>query len=298
MRPVNAAGGPAHRANGRAESAMRILKLIMPALLALPVAASAQLDVSLTLPNKVLLRAEDVPAVITIRNNTGMTIPTGGAAGYGLDFEIKDTEGLSALPHESHRPVAPVLPPGASVTFTNNLFQCYQLMDISQAGVVARVDYGGTRYLSTREFINIQDGVEVARLEVPQGGRTLVHLLRTLNRGGHEHLFLRVDDQAGGWTFGAVDLGFVLRTASPPQLMLDGQHRTHILHRSGPTQFSYHVADPDGTLQKLENFTGDYKVIRMIASADGAITVSGRPADKSERPQVLQATPFRPDLHR
>jgi len=255
------------------------------------------MDVSLTLPNKVVLRAESVPAIVTVKNNTGMKIPVGGTNGYVLRFEIKSADGQSVLPNEKNQPLALELQPGSVVTMTNDLFQCYRIIDINQASVLARVDYGDTSYLSAKEFLNVQDGAELARLKVPNGERMLVQALYTLNRGGHEHVLLRVDDKEGGWTYGATDLGIILRS-TPPQMMLDQQGRTHILHRSGPTKYSYHIVSSDGSLLKLENFVGDYKVVRMVAGANGEISVNGKPAEKSDQPEMLRATPFLPDLHR
>lgn len=273
----------------------RILSLLLVPLAVVP-SARAQLEVSLQLPNVVVLRAEDVPAIVTIRNQTGRQIPVGGKDGYDLIFDIKGADGLPVLANEQSPPLAYVLAPGAVTTVTNNLYRCYRIIDTSQASVVARVDYAGTSYLSTKLFLNIQDGAECGRLQVQHGDRTTIQTLRTLLRGGHEHLFLRVDDAAGGWTFGATDLGSFLRT-TPPRFMLDRAGQSHILHRSGPAQFTYHVAGHDGSLLRRENFSGDYKTVSMTAGEKGEIIVNGMPAAKSDRPQILQQTPFRPDLH-
>jgi hypothetical protein len=260
-------------------------------------AARAQIEVSLKMPFTTAMRCEALPASVMIRNNTGVQIPVGGKDGYELRFDIKSTDGTPVMPSEQRQPVAFVLAPGAETVVTNDLFRCYQLVDAQQVNIAAIVEYAGRSYLSRKAYLDLQDGSELARLQVPNGKRTMVHSLRTLLRGGHEHLFLRVEEEAGGWTYGATDLGTVLRT-TPPQFMLDGSGHTHILHRSGPQEFTYHAVAADGTVSKINKFTGDYKVVRMLANSSGEIVVNGMPADKTDRPPMLQATPFRPDLHR
>ena len=263
----------------------------------IPSAVLGQLQISLEMPNTTVLRCEDVPAIVTIRNNTSLQIPVGGKDGYVLQFDLNSSEGQPVLPNDQNPPLALVLAPGAETVITNNLFRCCKLVDVQQASVVARVDYDGKSYMSRKLFLDVRNGTEIARLQVPNGQRTMVHILGILHRGGHEHLFLQVEDEAGGWIYRAADLGSILR-ATPPQFMLDGSGQTHVLHRSGPEQYSYHVASADGTFVQFEMFNGDYKTVQMSVNDKGEIIVNGMPAEKGDRPPVLQATPFRPDLHR
>lgn len=277
---------------------MKLIRIALPVLLLLlATTARAQLEVSLTMPNTTLLRCESVPAIVTIRNNTGMEIPIGGATGYDLSFEVKNADSQPLRSDDQSPVIATTLAPGATTVITNDLFRCFRLMEIQQASVIARVDYGGRSYISQRIFLDIQNGTEIARIQVPAGNKSIAHILRTLNRGGHAHLFLRVDDETGGWTYGAFDLGTAL-LMTPPQIMTDRAGLTHILHRSGPQEFNYRVADANGTFLKFEQFTGDYKNVHMTVNESGEIAVNGKPTEKGERPSVLQASPLRADLHR
>ncbi len=259
--------------------------------------ARAQLDISLRMPNTTLLRGEPVPAVVTIQNNTAAQIPVGGNNGYNLSFDLRDSDSHSILPNEENPLFTLPLAPGATLVITNDLFRCFKLMGLQQASIMAHADYAGRSYTSKRFFLDFQGGTEIARLQVSSGKETLAHIFLVLRRGAHEHLFLRVDDEAGGWTYGATDLGTILRSV-PPQFMLDSSGHTHMLQRSGPEEYSYRIAAADGTILKHELFRGDYRIIRMSAAPDGTITVNGKAAEIGERPAVLPATPMRPDLHR
>lgn len=259
--------------------------------------ARGQIEVSLVLPEKLFMTGERVPAVVTIKNNTSAEVPVGGTGGHTLEFDVKNADGHPVSERAGHPPVTRTLPAGGSLTITNDLFLCFELLDQRQVGVAAVVGFQNRNFVSKREYFDLQQGAELARFQVNVGERTVSQTLRTVMRKEHTHLFLRADDEAGGTTFGAVHLGTLLRT-TPPQYMVDRQNKTHIVHRSGPEQFIYHVANSDGGLVRREHFTGDYKIVRLVAGSDGQVTCTGLPGDKKDEPQILQQTPFRPDLHR
>lgn len=262
----------------------------------LVIQARAQLDITMTMPVTTALRYEKLPAIVTLRNNTGTRIAP-GTAGYVMSFDGRtlDSNPVSAgvLPVQ-----APTLEPGASITFTNDLTRVLDLSSVVQFSVMARAEYSGVGFVSQKQFVDILDGVEVARIRAndPKDG-AVNHTLRVMNRDSHEHVFLRVDSEKGGWSFGAQDLGTILR-ATPPSLMLAADGTVHILHRAGPARFIYHQATANGQLLKAQAFQGDFQVVRMTAGADGQIKVIGKPADNADSLPILRQSPFRPDLHR
>lgn len=260
--------------------------------------AQGQLAVNLRLTNTTFLRFEDIPAFVVVKNNTGLAIPAGGNAGYSLTFDIKGSDGqpVGAIEQKDPPPL-PALVPGAETIISNNLFRSYRFSETEQAVVVARVDYAGQSFLSPKVFLDFQKGIDVTRMQVPVGNRTLTYLLRRLMRDKHEHLFLRVDDESAGQTYGATDLGLFLRQPAPT-IMPDAAGQIHVLHRSGPQQFTYHVARGDGAILRKELFSGDYQTVRMIATAQGEIQVSGKPTDEKDSLPILKQTPFAPEMHR
>lgn len=270
---------------------------LIQAVLLVSSVARGQLDVRLTMANTTFLRFEPVLAGVTIRNNSAMQIQPGGSGGYSLQFDVRDSDGHPVSAIEKHPPLALVLAPGSETTVTNDLFRCVRLADFEQGNVIARVDYAGQSFLSAKIYFDIRNGSEIARLQVASGSKQLTHTLRTLNRRGHEHLFLRVDEESGGWTYGATDLGYNLQL-TPPTFLLGATSTVHILQRSGPREYKYHVADANGTLTRAEVFSGDYRTVKMYANSKGEIVVNGMPGDKRDNPPVLQATPFTPGLHR
>ena len=279
------------------------LSRIAPALILLtgvfaPSVSTAQLEVSMKLPHRILLRYEAIPVVVTVVNKSGRQIPLSATNGYSFDFDIQAEDGRMVGIATQHPPVvAPVLLRGVETSFTNDLFRSFQIGGVNQASIVARINYGGMSYLSHKQFIDIRTGAEIAHLQTSAGNSTFNHQLRVMERDDYQNLFLRVDDATGGWTYGAVDLGPFINM-NPPTIMSDHNGMVHVLHQSAPQEYIYNIAAPNGTIDKTEKFTGDYQIVQMTTDAQGAVNVSGRPGNKNDREPVLQATPFRPDMHR
>ena len=71
------------------------------------------------------------------------------------------------------------------------------------------------------------------------------YTLRTLNRDRREVVFLRINDDDRGMCYGVFELGAIVRMFEP-KLQMDEVGNIHVLHQSGPWQFTHSVFTPHG----------------------------------------------------
>ena len=126
-------------------------------------------------------------------------------------------------------------------------------------------------------FLDVLPGLEIARLSagVPaEPDATRLYTLRTLNRDRVEVMFLRIDDDDRGVCYGVFELGRIVRLYEP-KLQVDETGNVHILHQSGPWQFTHSVFTPRGEPVLQEVYSGEGSAIGLKRGEGGQLAVDG-----------------------
>ena len=260
-------------------------------------AAFAQVDLQCNLPVTQALLGESLPAVMTIRAQDRDLELGEGEDQYRVGFDVRD--GRDLLVHL--RPGASVqapgrLPAGQEAVFTNDLHRLYRLDDAAQISVQGRLEAEGTTLVTPKVYVDIAPGAELQRLVVRGAdARRRACALRSLNREKRDHLFLRMDDEDSGLCYGVFDLGrFIFVKA--PVMQMDGHGQLHVLHVSGPNQFSHHVFTLDGAPVSQDVVAGDSSSVRLEADGAGGLRVTGAGPSIAPREPMVEPLPVRRSL--
>jgi hypothetical protein len=242
------------------------------------------------------LQFESVRVEVTVRNETAAPLTLDPGAGeWTLSFSVETT------PDSPLQPLADALggeswtvPPNGEATRSFNLSALFGLQRQGPYSIAAAVTKGEETYESGRSFIDLVPGMTLLerRVALSSGGRRTL-TLRGLSRGREERLFLRVDDSADDATYGAQDLGPLVRLFEP-DLQMDAGERIHVLHQSSPTVFLHTTVSADGqVLDQVPCDTGGAQA-RLVRREDGAVeAVGGRAVRNSPLPK-----PPAPDVPR
>lgn len=266
-------------------------------LVALHGAAHAQVDLQCNVPVTQVLLGESLPAVLTIRAQDRDLDLGEGEDQYRVGFDVRDARGL--LVHL--RPGASVqapgrLPAGQAVAFTNDLHRLYRLDDALQISVQARIEAEGTTLVTPKVYVDIAPGAELQRLVVRGAdGRRRACALRSLNREKRDHLFLRMDEEESGLCYGVFDLGRFI-SVKPPVMQMDGRGQLHVLHVSGPNQFSHAVFTLDGVPVSQDTVAGDSSSVRLESDGAGGLRVVGAGPSLAPREPMVEPLPVRRSL--
>ncbi len=245
----------------------------------LPLAAGAQIGVSLRLEHSRLLTFEPVRATVTIENQTAAPLYlSDGSDEARLFFDVEPSPGESLARREAPMFVEPwVIPPRRTGTRTFDLLQLYRLADAAPYSVVARVEWDNTGFASAKSFFDLLPGMEIARYRAvlgsdPSARRTF--WLRTLTRDRKDMLFLRIDDEEAELCYGVFELGPVVRIYRPA-LRFDRDDRIHVLHQSAPARFTHSVFTAWGAPVGSSFYNGTAASARLQVDPDGEVAVSG-----------------------
>jgi len=270
--------------------------LVVSALLTVT-SAQAQVQFSFALPHAQVLQHEVLPVIVTVRNSGTTALKARGEDAFVLGFEITDPDGVRKKMRSGAAPwVPPVIEPGREVTFTNDLQGLFHLERPEALAVAARLQAHGRTYATAKNFVEIQPGLELARITVPAAdGSTRVAGLRVMNRQQRDRLFLRLDDESAGLCYGVIELGRYIRVGQPT-LEVDGQGRVHILHLSGPNQFTHSVYTLNGDRVLQRTVTGDTSSVRLAPDAEQGFRLTGEGASPSPAEPMVQPLPLRRSL--
>ncbi len=266
---------------------MSRLATLVLLLLAAAGSVRAQLPVNFTFTMEFTEALEwaPVPSVVTLENRGSETAYAG--ADYQVGFDITDERGnLIRLRNESEIYIPSKIEPGATISFTNDLHYLYRIDRQGQYAVVAKLQTKGRSLASTKVFLDVVPGSELANAEItlPDGsGRR--YALRQISRDRKSYLFIRVDDPGRGLNYGVYELGrFVpLKT---PELRVDQHGLAHVLHLAAPNQFLHSVFSPTGDLVAQKNHSGDSNVVRLRADEEAGYQVIGTGVSEPRDPFV------------
>ena len=256
--------------------------------------ASAQVEMTFSLPHHEVLELETVPALVTLVNRGGKPLQQG--ADYDLAFDITDSSGVQIRRRPNQALIVPgTLPAGQSITVTNDLSLTYQIARQGPYTVQARLKLAQRALVSGREYLDVMPGAEVAVAEGVAGdGSARRYSLRQLSRKNISRLYLRVDNPEASLCYGVVDLGRVIPLRAPI-LQVDGQGLIHALHMTGPVQFIHSVFSPDGELVAQQTHAGDANAVRLQPDPEAGFRVEGTGVSEPRDP-FIETLPGRKHL--
>lgn len=254
-----------------------VLSVAVCALAALP--ASAQVDMRCRLENSRTVLFEPAILNLDIINNTGNVLDFSGAMPNAhLAFDIEQSPGVVVPP--TGKPLFAqgiVIKPGDTFTGKVNLQAAYKVTDTGPYTITTRVEWGGKVFISPKLFLDVLPGLEIARLSAGVPGEpdaTRIYTLRTLNRDRVEVMFLRIDDDDRGVCYGVFELGRIVRLYEP-KLQVDEAGNVHVLHQSGPWQFTHSVFSPRGEPVVQEVYSGEGSAMGLKRGEGGQLAVEG-----------------------
>jgi hypothetical protein len=256
--------------------------------------ARAQVDFSCRFPVTQVLAYEALPAVVTVHNHGPRPLRNEGTNAFTLAFEISDGTGALRPLRPGRAPALPTqVDPGATITFTNDLQMLYDIDGLSAFNVRARLLAESRWYGTDKSFVDVSPGAVLLRVDQPlDDGGLRTYTLRSLNREGRDRLFLRIDDEASGIAYAAVELGRLVAMGKPT-LRFDNSGRAHILHLSGPNQFTYSIFTTDGQPVSQEIVRGEASSVRLEPDGRGGLEVRGAGPAPSTSPSPMEALPMR-----
>lgn len=241
--------------------------------------AAGQIDISCRLRHGKVLQYEPVLATLAVANETLQPIEWAPPDGEGrISFDVEEASGGLLLRTEDPLLKEPfMLAPQEESRRTFNLQTAYGIRRLGQYTIRARVGCGGRVFVSPKLFLDVESGLEIARLVagVPGDASAMrTYTLRTLHRDGGERIFLRITDEEQGMCYGVVELGRLVRFFEPV-IQIDFTGNVHVLHQSGPTQFTHSVVMPNGYLVLQEQYLADVSRIRIKRTEGGQVVVEG-----------------------
>lgn len=262
--------------------------LVLPLLL-LTLSAQAQVKLGFVLKPDVALQYERVGAEITIQNNTGKPLDSSSNGNCRISYIVrfgKDTP-MAGLENVEALPV--LVPPARTLTFADDISKRFNLGKMGPYTVQLKLEWSDYVFTSESRFVDVVSGTEVDHLttSTPDGERTFS--LRLLNREKHDRLFLRIEDPSV--CYGVFDLGRVVRMSNP-EIKMDAKGMVHILHQSGPQQYSYVVYSPQGVRTRKETYGDNITRATIVSDDVGAVSVETVHVATQNEIKPLEALPL------
>lgn len=241
--------------------------------------AAAQISMQCRLENARTVLFEPIIMSLDIINNTGDILDFSGAIPNAhLAFDVEQSPGV-VVPPTGVPLFAQAVAIKSGDTFSGkvNLQATYKITDTGPYTVTTRVEWGGKVFISPKLFLDVLPGLEIAKLVagIPKDPNVVrSYTLRTLNRDRCETVFLRINDDEKGMCYGVFDLGTIVRMFEP-KLQVDDVGSIHVLHQSGPWQFTHSVFTPHGDFVAQEVYSAEGSSIELKQTEDGRIVVQG-----------------------
>ena len=202
----------------------------------------ADVKIGFEFSHEKFVQYEPVMATIIVENDSGSPFiidDYGKYSANSLVFEVsRDIDSRDKIPAKKGKIVKHVmLMPGERQSFLVDISDWFDVSQPDRYFVTPVVLWGDREYVGKRLRLNIVSGFEIKRItrSVDGYGNNL-HLdyrLLYLTRDGTEHLFLRVDEVESNLTYGAMQIGRVLRVFKP-DMTVDRNGRVEIVHQASP----------------------------------------------------------------
>jgi hypothetical protein len=215
--------------------------------LLLPAVAVADLQLTLQMEHRKLMKCEPITVFVTIRNESESYFVAKGEKENPmarLTFLIV-RPGEEALERKDAAPIlrGVTIRPGEEQRVMVELSRCYPLGAEGGYTVTAVLDWKGARYTSATMAFSVENGIPLAKVSRQvEGQRDSVRTfsLRYLAREGNERMFLRIDDDTKGYNYGTYDLGPLIRVHKP-EINIDHLGNITVVHQRGVDCFAKSV---------------------------------------------------------
>lgn len=258
--------------------------------LALVPAGLAQVQITCQIDPTRVLPLEPLVATVRIENQSAFPIEVGeGDGGATFAFMVESTPGRAVnLIRDPDQPSFTV-PARGRFEATYFLHDTYDVRQPRPYTVQARLIWRNQVFTSPRINLEVVPGLEIAKVSAvilgdePEVSARRTYALRTLSRNQQEVLIARVDDPDRHLCYGVINLGRLVRS-TPPVIRVDGEGRAHVLHRSSPYGYAYHVLGPNGRVVSQEGVATEGEAVSLAEDGQGQIIIE----------RGARATPPRP----
>jgi hypothetical protein len=243
--------------------------------------AQGQLAVNLKADQEVFLLYEPIPLRVSLRNQTGRTLPLApDAAQPWLELIVVDETGrLVPAIGAAKLDEAVLVPAAETIARTIDPLPLFDLRRRGNFKIQARVTVAGNQFLSNPVAITILEGREVWKQVVglPPNEKN-EDQYRTYSLVAHrttaaDKLFVYVRDEPHQLVYGVLPLGQFL-PVTPPEGRVDKEGHFHVLYHGAPRSFGYMEVDPQGGILKRMAFSDRLSKPRLVMDG-GRVKVEG-----------------------
>jgi len=261
---------------------LAVIPLLLLVLLAHPLRAQVQVDISLG--RNLFILGEVIPVTVTVTNLTGNDldlIDSGINKWFG--FEVETADGRPLPPRDGDYGNTPVqLGAGQKIARTVNITPLFPVDEFGGYRVRACIYLAQGNRFSKSPALNfdVTEGRQVWQktVGVPDGfpgaggTRTISLLVHHLPQS--KQLYLRIEDTQGGVRKCMHKLGRIL-SPTIPDVQLDDKNRIHVLQNSAPKVFLYSNIGLEGEVLDRKAFNELTTRPTLRRSNDGAIQIVG-----------------------
>lgn len=267
--------------------------------------AAAQVEVSCRLYNDQYLQCEDIPARVTIQNQTPWPVTFGEEGNAGIAFRIERRPGQTSPDSDVPIEIDPhEILPGRKATLEVDLTRSYDIGRTGPYTLWPKVIHKEQTYTGSRIVMDVVPGFNVVSKKIAFEGEEGIEKrlvsVRTISRENAQFAFLRVESSEGTTCYGLDELGRYLGTAKP-KLLADASGRIHVLHLSRPRRYTYGIHNMNGTALDRKFFSKQLAEASLEYNKEGSVIVAGvsqYEGDTSiERPKVHKFDPFEPSTN-
>ncbi len=224
--------------------------------------AHAQLTVTLTVPKRIFLAYEPIPATVEVINRTGKDVVLGDHDGQSwLAFDVSTIGGDPILAYGGEPRFEPrVVPAGQSAKQMLSLGRHYAMGSQGNYAVKTRAWFSETRqsFVSNTVALTIAEGNEFYKPEPigistsrsgPDSTIYRQFSLISFQEIDHMNLYVRIRDVKSQRVIATYSLGRLVPHRDPAPV-IDNENRLHVLFLTGPKTSLYCIVDSDGDLVK------------------------------------------------
>lgn len=260
---------------------MRQVRFFIAALVGVMSSLMAQVSVEVKLDQEQFLPGEPVLIAVRITNLSGQTLRLGETSDW-LAISVESRDGFIVAKNADVPVIGPFVLQSAQVaTKRIELTPYFDLNKPGRYSVIATVQIRewGEAFSSKPASFDIVEGAKLWEREygVPSTNgppEVRKYMLQQVNYLKQIKLYVRVMDAQSSRVYRVLCLGPIVSFGTPYPA-LDRQSNLHVLFQSGARTFLYCVVNPDGQLLKRETYEYAGTRPRLMANAEGEVTVVG-----------------------
>ena len=208
-----------------------------------------------------MLQHEACFLTMRIRNNTAERIRLDGTNPKGrVLFIIERNDGrVVPLRNDVLKKNPILIEPLQTVDHEINIGAMYEIAEPSLYSMVPRMEWNGLGFEAKKAFFEVDQGQETKYVLTglpDKPGKFRRFSFTLLHREQKVQSFLRIDNQNLTRCFGVYDLG-QFAAGYEPTMLTDRIGNIHILHRTNPDQYAYHLFGYNGARKTREIHQAD-----------------------------------------